>query len=195
MKFLYILFILFLPVTAFAAEPFSSQPANNPVPYVFGAGRTSSPVALPPTFPQYLPNGAINLDEAWIQKGGARLYWNTIIIPRQLKMGGASWVDPALVPLLIQEPAEKKYKRTYKSSSLKKEKGAISKPAAMPQTAPALSISKDRVNIPQITGSTANTTIDNKASVSSDAVLKKDPILTDKILQDNTVKQIPMRVQ
>ncbi|MDE5879120.1 MAG: hypothetical protein K2G99_03725, partial [Desulfovibrio sp.] len=66
-----------------------------------------NPVQLPPQLPAYLPNGAVNLDEAWIQDGGARLYWNTLLIPRQLKMAGATWVDPALVPPLFAPPQPK----------------------------------------------------------------------------------------
>ena len=65
-----------------------------------------NPVQLPPQLPAYLPNGAVNLDEAWIQDGGARLYWNTLLIPRQLKMAGATWIDPALVPPLFAPPKQ-----------------------------------------------------------------------------------------
>ncbi len=70
-------------------------------------------VTLPPQLPEYLPNGAVNLDQAWIQDGGARLYWNTLTIPRQLKMAGARWVDPALTPELF--PAEKPKARSSKT--------------------------------------------------------------------------------
>lgn len=59
---------------------------------------------LPPQMPEYLPDGAVNLDAAWIQDGGARLYWNTLLVPRQLKMAGATWIDPALTPQLLTPP-------------------------------------------------------------------------------------------
>ena len=67
-----------------------------------------APVApLPPHLPALLPSGGVNLDEAWIQDGGARLYWNTLVIPRQLRMGGASFVDPAAVPELLPAGSDK----------------------------------------------------------------------------------------
>lgn len=67
-----------------------------------------APVApLPPHLPTLLPSGGVNLDEAWIQDGGARLYWNTLVIPRQLRMGGASFVDPAAVPELLPAGSDK----------------------------------------------------------------------------------------
>lgn len=66
-----------------------------------------------PHLPAYLPNGAVNLDETWIQDGGARLYWNTVRIPRQLKMGGNVWIDPALVPELFQQQKAQAKRRYY----------------------------------------------------------------------------------
>ncbi len=113
-KLLAFVFCLSLPSLALAAEPMSTQPSYDPVPGEFGAGNQNLTVPLPPSFPQYLPNGAINLDAAWIQDGGARLYWNMVVIPRQLKMGGASWVDPALVPLLIPQNTPTAKKRVYR---------------------------------------------------------------------------------
>ena len=74
-----------------------------------------NPVQLPPQLPAYLPNGAVTLDEAWIQDGGARLYWNTLLIPRQLKMAGATWVDPALVPPLFAPPQPKQPRKRWRA--------------------------------------------------------------------------------
>lgn len=74
-----------------------------------------NPVQLPPQLPAYLPNGAVNLDEAWIQDGGARLYWNTLLVPRQLKMAGATWVDPALTPQLLEPPAKAAPRKRWKA--------------------------------------------------------------------------------
>lgn len=74
-----------------------------------------NPVQLPPQLPAYLPNGAVNLDEAWIEDGGARLYWNTLLIPRQLKMAGATWVDPALVPPLFAPPQQKQPRKRWRA--------------------------------------------------------------------------------
>ncbi|MBD5627659.1 MAG: hypothetical protein HDQ90_09330, partial [Desulfovibrio sp.] len=74
-----------------------------------------NPVQLPPQLPAYLPNGAVNLDEAWIEDGGARLYWNTLLIPRQLKMAGATWVDPALVPPLFPPQQAKQPRKRWRA--------------------------------------------------------------------------------
>lgn len=71
-------------------------------------------VSMPPHLPPYLPNGAVNLDYDWIEDGGARDYWNFVIVPRQLRMDGARWVDPALVPDLFapkKKPARRRYYR------------------------------------------------------------------------------------
>lgn len=97
--------LLCAPAMTFAQAPYSTQPAYDPnIPVQFGAGgQERMIVPLPPQLPEYLPNGAINLDEVWIQDGGARLYWNDVIIPRELKMAGNAWIDPALVPQLIPE--------------------------------------------------------------------------------------------
>lgn len=65
-------------------------------------------VPLPPHWPPFLPNGATNLDYVWIEDGGARLYWNDVVVPRQLKMDGAYWQDPALVPQLFAQPAPRR---------------------------------------------------------------------------------------
>lgn len=114
---LFLLVISLLPSITYGAEPVSTAPSYDPVPGEFGAGNQKLTVPLPPTFPAYLPNGAINLDEAWIEDGGARLYWNTVIIPRQLKMNGNYWVDPALVPLLIPQattPVRRNYSRVVR---------------------------------------------------------------------------------
>lgn len=111
---LLVLFCALLQTPALAAEPMSTAPLANPVPGEFGAGNERLTVPLPPSFPEYLPNGAINLDQAWIQDGGARLYWNTIVVPRQLKMGGAYWIDPALVPQLVINPQKQPARRYYR---------------------------------------------------------------------------------
>ena len=88
------------------------------------APSAQNPVQLPPQLPAFLPNGAINLDEAWVQNGGARLYWNTLLIPRQIKMSGATWIDPALTPQLFPPKTQPVRKRSYVRRK------AESKPAA-----------------------------------------------------------------
>ncbi len=54
--------------------------------------------------PQTLPDGGANLNEAWMRNGGARLYWNTLTQPRQMRMAGAAFADPAAVPELMSSP-------------------------------------------------------------------------------------------
>ena len=121
------LFLLgLIPALASAQAPYSNQPAYDPnIPVQFGGGTPQGRVvALPPQLPEYLPNGAINLDEVWIQDGGARLYWNDVIIPRQLKMAGNYWIDPALVPQLIPEkqtPVRRVWRKS-RTSKVKKVK-------------------------------------------------------------------------
>ena len=54
--------------------------------------------------PQTLPDGGPNLNAAWLRHGGARLYWNTLMQPQQLRMVGAGFADPAAVPELMPSP-------------------------------------------------------------------------------------------
>ncbi|OXS29091.1 MAG: hypothetical protein BCS36_01315 [Desulfovibrio sp. MES5] len=56
------------------------------------------------SLPQTLPDGGPNLTEAWMRTGGARLYWNTLTQPRQIRMVGAAFADPAAVPELMSSP-------------------------------------------------------------------------------------------
>ncbi|WP_297046873.1 hypothetical protein [uncultured Desulfovibrio sp.] len=84
------------------------------VPAAVAAPSRQNVAPLPPQLPAYLPNGAVNLDEAWVQDGGARLYWNTLLVPRQLKMAGATWIDPALTPQLLAPPAKTAPPRRWK---------------------------------------------------------------------------------
>lgn len=75
-------------------------------------------------FPEYLPNGAVNLDEAWILDGGARLYWNSVRVPQQINLAGQTWIDPASVPLLFPQkqpvqPRKRYYRRRAKVAKVK----------------------------------------------------------------------------
>lgn len=112
-QFICSLLVLALCVPAGHALAASSYTGYDAGPPINLAPTPQNPVQLPPQLPAYLPNGAVNLDEAWIQNGGARLYWNTLLIPRQLKMSGATWIDPALTPQLIQPQAAPARKRSY----------------------------------------------------------------------------------
>ena len=115
MRMLIVLTVLLGLAAPVLAVESRSLPASAAPGYLAGpqAPLVSSPtvgapvVPLPPHLPARLPSGGVNLDEAWIQDGGARLYWNTLVIPRQLRMGGASFVDPAAVPELLPVDSDK----------------------------------------------------------------------------------------
>lgn len=118
-----------LPVAAFAASapPPPGYEPSLPVEYVNQGG-------VPP-LPEYLPDGASNLDSVWTQDGGARLYWNAQTRPIQLKMNGMSWIDPASVPeLLLQQPAKPKrrYYRPRRVAKTAPAKVVASKSPAIP---------------------------------------------------------------
>ena len=69
----------------------------------FGLGPSATAAADPPSRPQAPPttaNGGSNLTHHWIEDGGARMYWNTLNDPRQIRMSGARFSDPASVPPL-----------------------------------------------------------------------------------------------
>ncbi|WP_298033443.1 hypothetical protein [uncultured Desulfovibrio sp.] len=90
--------------------PLSAAPgysAGPPAPQVSTPTAGTPAVPLSPQLPELTPSGGVNLDEAWIQNGGARLYWNTLVSPRQIRMGGARFVDPAAVPELLPSGGNK----------------------------------------------------------------------------------------
>ncbi len=88
-------------------------------------------VALPPQVPSHTPSGATNLTDVWLHNGGGRLYWNTLVTPRQIALEGARFVDPAAVPeLALTPPADKKPAVRHAARKVK-----VSK--ATPQAAPA----------------------------------------------------------
>lgn len=104
-----------------------------------------------PALPYYLPGGGVNLDEAWTRDGGARMYWNSTYIPKQLNMAGATWVDPALVPELViqqqkKQPVKKRVTRRYY-----KRKVAVKKPvrvARAPKNAGSRSLRSPAIPLP-----------------------------------------------
>lgn len=61
-------------------------------------------VPLPPQMPARTPSGSTNLTDVWLHNGGGRLYWNTLVAPRQVNMEGARFNDPAAVPELATTP-------------------------------------------------------------------------------------------
>ena len=60
-------------------------------------------VPLPPQVPAHTASGATNLTDVWLHSGGGRLYWNTLVTPRQIALEGARFVDPAAVPELSMQ--------------------------------------------------------------------------------------------
>ncbi len=147
------------PAMAAGAAPYSNQPAYDPnIPIEFGSGSPTPLVPLPPHLPEYLPNGAINLDEVWIQDGGARLYWNAVIIPRQLKMAGATWIDPALVPQLLPQkqarPASRYYRKTTRTKKAKvpptASKASLDAPAIPVPVTPVAESKPEQSDIPPL---------------------------------------------
>lgn len=116
------------PYAGLPAAPLTSHPVVPKPPAVY--------VPLPPRLPAFLPSGGANLNEAWIQDGGARLYWNTLVIPRQLRMGGATFVDPASVPELLPpgavkvvQPAPVRRRRAAPQSSARRSAKPVPAPA------------------------------------------------------------------
>ena len=104
----------------------------------FSICRTSVAVAveavpLPPQVPAHTDTGATNLTDVWLHSGGGRLYWNTLVTPRQIALEGARFVDPAAVPELAMTP------QVVKKAPARqvKRKVKVSKAAPQPATSPA----------------------------------------------------------
>lgn len=115
-RLFYLLLLCLLPAVSFAA---TAQPRLPP------PGYAPDPELAQPDI---LPSGAIDLDAQWTNDGGARLYWDTVKVPQELKMNGRQWQDPALMPELKfnQGPAARKRaapavkKRVSKPKTVKK---------------------------------------------------------------------------
>ncbi|WP_291443039.1 hypothetical protein [Desulfovibrio sp.] len=89
-------------------------------------------VPLPPQVPAHTASGATNLTDVWLHSGGGRLYWNTLVTPRQIALEGARFVDPAAVPELSMTPQADK--KTPVRQARRKVK--VSKPAPQSATSP-----------------------------------------------------------
>ena len=90
-------------------------------------------VPLPPQVPAHTASGATNLTDVWLHSGGGRLYWNTLVTPRQIALEGARFVDPAAVPELSMTPQADK--KTPVRQARRKVK--VSKAAPQSATSPA----------------------------------------------------------
>lgn len=93
--------------------------------------------APPPQVPSHTPSGANNLTDVWLHNGGGRLYWNTLVTPRQVALEGARFNDPAAVPeLVLNPPADKKPPVRHASSKPKSSKSPKAAAQATPSPAP-----------------------------------------------------------
>lgn len=108
-----------------------------------GASQTS--------LPAFLPGGAANLEEIWTEEGGARPYWNSVRRPIQLRMNGATWVDPALVPDLLT-PAKKASppRRWVKRRTIPAKKKSPAVAARIPANAGSTALKKPATAIPAV---------------------------------------------
>ncbi len=109
--------------------------AGAAAPLVSAPRVAASAAPLPPHLPVLTPSGGVNLDEAWVRDGGARLYWNTLVIPRQIRMGGARFADPAAVPQLL--PQDEKRARPARRYSRGRVVAPAEKQKNLPRTPPA----------------------------------------------------------
>ncbi|MDR1777038.1 MAG: hypothetical protein LBR31_04325 [Desulfovibrio sp.] len=80
-----------------------------------------------------------NMTEEWKNSGAARLYWDALVIPRQLQQGGASFKDPASVPELPLARPETRKARTSgkKSTAVKGRQPSLTQTSAQPAPAGA----------------------------------------------------------
>lgn len=90
-------------------------------------------VALPPQVPPRTASGATNITDVWLHGGGGRLYWNTLVTPRQIALDGARFADPAAVPELAVTPKPARKTHTRRASRRVK----VSKAAPHAATDPA----------------------------------------------------------
>ena len=89
--------------------------------------------SLPPQIPARTASGAANITDVWLHSGGGRLYWNTLVTPRQIALEGARFVDPAAVPELALTPQADKKTPVRQT----KRKVKVSKAAPQSATSPA----------------------------------------------------------
>jgi hypothetical protein len=95
---------------------------------------TVTPAAPASGLASSAPEDRHSLNGEWMRNGGARLYWNTLMYPRQIRMGGARFVDPAAMPELLA-PAKSAKKQRVTSGS--KARASSKAPAAAPAQASA----------------------------------------------------------
>lgn len=109
-------------------------------------------------------SGSVNINQRlqdWKDYGGARLYWLSVARPRQIRMGGATFVDPASHPLLNaveKTPPRRAVKRrgTRKTQAARTQQPprdaaspALRKPTASKTAAERQTVGSGRVPIEQ----------------------------------------------
>ena len=93
--------------------------------------------------PQWTRDGQLNLTHEWIEHGGARLYWNSLLTPRQVRLVGMRFKDPADRPfLMLDEPvAQKPAKASKRRRAHRRSQGRAARSSraqtARPTTKPA----------------------------------------------------------
>ena len=76
--------------------------------------------AGPYQVPPRSADGSANLIYHWIEGGGARLYWQSVQTPKQVRLNGASFHDPAAYPLLSMEDKHPRYKKQVRKKGGKR---------------------------------------------------------------------------
>ena len=118
------------------------------------AARAIEAEPLPPQVPARTASGAANITDVWLHNGGGRLYWNTLVTPRQVALEGARFVDPAAVPeLALTPPADKKAPVRHGSRKAKVAKAAPTAAAGGAPTAPPKGVGKTSLKSPAGAGS------------------------------------------
>jgi hypothetical protein len=82
-------------------------------------------------FPVLTKEGENNLTHIWLHRGGGRLYWNTLVAPRQILLEGAHFVDPASVPELVTATPPKKGDASTRRSRRRTRQSKPSAPVAV----------------------------------------------------------------
>lgn len=83
----------------------------------------------------------------WKNHVGGRIYWRSVTEPRQMRMGGLAFVDPAAVPLLFPEPVRKRRRVKRKAAPAAQGQPQIQATAPAPASSPRLDLPKTRPEI------------------------------------------------
>lgn len=110
-------------------------------------GMTAAPLTANAAGPSQ-DSGSIDINQRvqdWKDYGGARLYWLSVAYPRQIRMGGLPYVDPASHPLLTPEqkaPA----RRTVRRSTARRQATSAVRTQKAPKDAGSTSLRKPSGN-------------------------------------------------